>query len=185
MSDATNPNDLADAPHLLRARPVSVIERIATAEELASVVRHDVRNKLGSVRNAAFFIERKLQRENLLQDDPRTQEFLKLIATELDRANELLDDGFTFTRLHPRAVGDQTLAGALTQVLSALPEALRERVTVDVGEEARVHADAEELHLLLSCLLDNALEASPASAVRVRAEAGSRHTSQAAKAIDA
>ena len=57
------------------------------AEESLSVIRHDLRNKLGSIRNAAFYVRRKLDKiaPEVAIKDPRVPEFLAMIATEIPR----------------------------------------------------------------------------------------------------
>jgi hypothetical protein len=40
--------------------PLGPVEQAAAAEEMLSVMRHDLRNRLATVRNAVYFIRRKL-----------------------------------------------------------------------------------------------------------------------------
>lgn len=70
------------------------------AEEVASAVRHDVRNKLGAIRNAAFYLGKKCQGSELWAADPRFPAFFKLIEDQLAEAERILTE-----RLRPPGEG--------------------------------------------------------------------------------
>src|SRR4051812_40775412 len=61
-------------------------------EEAMSVLRHDVRNKLGAIRNASFYLQRKVERAApaLWSEDPRMPKFFELIGSELTAAEKTL-----------------------------------------------------------------------------------------------
>ena len=72
-----------------------LVYRVATRAEDVRVEaqsrrqRHSLRNRLGSIRNAAFFLARKLH-DDWKQAEPRLPEFLELIQSEVALAEELL-----------------------------------------------------------------------------------------------
>jgi hypothetical protein len=67
------------------------LARLFWHEEMASTVRHHVRNKLSSVRNSIFYIRRKVQEDTqLVRDDPRVGQFFQLIETELEACSSAL-----------------------------------------------------------------------------------------------
>src|SRR5262249_18076901 len=51
-------------------------------DEATGGTRHDVRNKLGSLGNGAFYVRRKLEGQSVLESDPRVPRFLDLIDQE-------------------------------------------------------------------------------------------------------
>jgi hypothetical protein len=61
------------------------------AEKVASVLRHNLRNKFSSILNAVSYIERSLEKMELLGRDPRIARFFELIGKELEAADGLLD----------------------------------------------------------------------------------------------
>ena len=46
--------------------PLGAAERAAIALEVASLMRHDLRNKLSAIRNAAFYIRRRAEKSDLI-----------------------------------------------------------------------------------------------------------------------
>ncbi|WP_394827021.1 hypothetical protein [Pendulispora albinea] len=88
---------------MLTKDPLGAAEQIVMLEELASSVRHDLRNRLGNIRNAAFWLRRRFEgvRES---EDPRVATFFSLIDEEVFAADGLLE------RLHERFPPDHALA---------------------------------------------------------------------------
>src|SRR5262245_27630114 len=68
--------------------------RVFVVWEAAAVLRHDVRNKLAAVRNAGFYLRRKITAEaaELCARDTRVPTFLDLIRSEVDAADAMLGD---------------------------------------------------------------------------------------------
>lgn len=141
-------------------------ERWLLADELSSHMRHKVRNKLGSVRNAAFFIRRSLEK-SATPPAPRLLTFFQLIDDELCAADQHLGhqpaampgSGALLERLQLRACIDAALAlrGLLPALPTALPTSLE--VTVRCNPALTLTGRAAELTVALCCLLDNACEA--------------------------
>jgi signal transduction histidine kinase len=136
---------------------LAATERWLLAQELLSQVRHPLRNKLGSVRNAAFFIRRSLEKSGM-PTDPRVASFLKLIDEELHTADRQLTSGFGGTResASPRSRTQlsECIDGAL--VLRAPPAGVS--ISVQCAEDPTLWLNAGEVIVALGCLLDNACE---------------------------
>lgn len=133
-------------------------ERAAVADVVASTLRHDLRNKLASVRNASFYLMRKMQKTDVWGADARVEAFFQLIDRELAAAEEVL------TRRAPVASSDRPLCHASEAMEHGLREArVPEQVRVERDFKARgtVPLDLEDLALLVRCLVDNAVEAMP------------------------
>jgi K+-sensing histidine kinase KdpD len=149
------------------------LERRALVEEVLSSLRHDVRNKLAAVRNAAYFIAQKAKRTEFWSSDPRIEEFFKLIATEVSAAERLLSSkplgeapelvaqpakvgralGVAIERFASHTVTfssaftDVQLVLALEDELVALGISLIDSALADVGSARRIEvrcADARE-----------------------------------------
>ena len=134
-------------------------ERAAVADVVASTLRHDLRNKLASIRNASFYLMRQMKKTEVWSTDPRVETFFQLIEKELASAEELLS-----MRSPPTASGPKPHCHAREAVERALSEAYLPgsvRVERALTEKAEVGLDREELAVLVGCLVDNAVEAMP------------------------
>ncbi|MGZ3477250.1 MAG: hypothetical protein ACXVCJ_22325, partial [Polyangiales bacterium] len=54
------------------------VEHFAIAEEIASLVRHDLRNRLGAIRNSSYFLQRRVKTTPLWSEEPRVPKFFAL-----------------------------------------------------------------------------------------------------------
>jgi signal transduction histidine kinase len=155
---------LRDPAHLLASA-----ERAAIAEEVASVLRHDMRNRLAVVRNAAVFIRKRLSSTEAWRAEPRLETFAGVIDAEIAAANTLLAERMNLSHLFARQVEAVNAGPCLELAVAAarLPSGLVVDLVVDSGN---VQADATELALALRCLVENAAEACR-SAVHVRGRA--------------
>jgi signal transduction histidine kinase len=139
-------------------------ERAAVAEVLASVLRHDLRNRFSSIRNATYYLMRQAQKTELWKSDPRMESFFQLIERELASAEDLLSNRDPLgSRAQPRGRGrlSEGVERALGHV--RIPESVR----LEQSWEGKDFVDIyeEDLVLLTRCLLDNALEAMPTGGV--------------------
>ncbi|QSQ20869.1 HAMP domain-containing histidine kinase [Pyxidicoccus parkwayensis] len=134
-------------------------ERSAVADVVASTLRHDLRNKLASIRNASFYLMRQMKKTEVWSADPRVETFFQLIEKELASAEELLSK-----RSPPAATGPKPRCRPSDAVERALSEAdLPEGVQVqrELSAKGEVELDREDLAVLVGCLVDNAVEAMP------------------------
>lgn len=89
-------------------------EAIASAK--SSHLRHGLRNRLGSIRNAAFFLRRRARPE-WLEAEPRLAEFLDLIQAEASAGEVLLAETSA-----ERGAGEPTDFGAAVAAGAAAAE---------------------------------------------------------------
>ncbi|MCE9668982.1 ATP-binding protein [Myxococcus stipitatus] len=133
-------------------------ERAAVADVVASTLRHDLRNKLASIRNASFYLMRKMQKTDAWGADARVEAFFQLIDRELAAAEEVL------SRRAPVVSSERPSCRARDAAERALTEARLSdgvRVERDFRDNGKVPLDLEDLALLVRCLVDNAVEAMP------------------------
>jgi signal transduction histidine kinase len=140
--------------------PLAGLERVAFAEEVAAVLRHELRNKLSSVRNAAYYLSQRAAQAGIGASDPRFTAFLQLIDEQVAGCDQLLCDKASFADVYPRRVGRVRL-GACAERAAALSRAASP-VSITVEDEGEVEADPDELALAIRCLIENAAEASEA-----------------------
>ncbi|MEZ4221278.1 MAG: ATP-binding protein [Polyangiaceae bacterium] len=145
--------------------PLALTFHAAIAEETRSQLRHALKNRLGGIRNAAFYLKKRAQGSELAASDPRVPKFLTLIDQEVEALSALMDQEPDLD-VAPAAKTSaaRCAALALRSLGSRAVPVLTECVDVEwVALEARVA-------LALRCLLENAIEAAPAGThVSVRA----------------
>jgi signal transduction histidine kinase len=147
--------------------PLDTVERVAFAEEVSSVTRHEARNKLAAARNAATYIRRRLSQADAWRNDPRVQTFHELMENELHGVSELLDPrellGHVFARQVERADAAACVREAVDR--ARIAESARVAVRVDAAP-CEVTVDRRELALAVRCLVENAVEATADELVR-------------------
>jgi signal transduction histidine kinase len=132
------------------------LERRLIAVAVASHLRHELRNRLAGIRNAMFYIRRKVEPTSVFDDDPRVAKFFGLVDDEVERAMSVLDALRTGSETETTAL---PLHDLLDDVLADLPDGVEvHRMTTS----ARVLGDADALRLALSALVVNAVEATAA-----------------------
>jgi signal transduction histidine kinase len=78
-------------------------EKLAAVGQLASGVGHELRNPLGVIKNAAYYIKTKVG-----TDDPKLAKHLTIMEREINNSNRIISDllGFSRTRLPSIAPSD-------------------------------------------------------------------------------
>ncbi|MCB9588274.1 MAG: hypothetical protein H6718_22900 [Polyangiaceae bacterium] len=117
------------------------------AEAQSRRQRHNLRNRLGSIRNAAFFLSRKLH-PDWKQSEPRLPEFLELIQSEVALAEELLkrpsDSLCDFEVSTEVAVALALFALGLEPACT--PSCIPNQATIDLAAALCLLADVEVRH---------------------------------------
>ncbi len=134
------------------------VERLSALEEVVGVVRHDVRNKLASVRNATFFLKIKGQKSDFFALDKRIPEFFALIESELTAADEMLGEHEGMKRIYARRAGRPSARAMVLRGIAYanVPPGIETRI--DLGDAA-IPVDAGEYTLAVRCIVDNAIDA--------------------------
>jgi signal transduction histidine kinase len=139
--------------------PLYAVELACVLEESTAMLRHDVRNRLGSIRNMAFYLRRKLSDTDSARADERIGEFFGKIEGEIEWIGELIDAwGARVKQTYvPRA---RSVGAAQVLELALQSARLPAQVQVDAEfGEGSLSGDPLELALAIRCLLENAAEA--------------------------
>jgi CheY-like chemotaxis protein len=155
-----------------RVDPLDRLESAAIAEEAMSEMRHDVRNKLGSIRNATFYLRKRTEGTPLWESDARVAQLFTLIDETLSDASRLLDGrGRALEEILPRRVERVEGACCVERAIESARLPAGVTIDLDLGPGA-LRADASEVALAARCLIENAAEAAPeGSVVSVRSSA--------------
>ena len=137
-------------------------ERLAAIGKLSAGVAHDLRNPLGAIQNAAYYLKGKITSSELLAQNPRVGEFLDIMGEEIESSNQVLADLMDFARVNPPNRSPTQLETVVDSALARtrLKESVQVAKRFD-GQPLRVLADSEQLHRVFENLLKNADEAMP------------------------
>jgi signal transduction histidine kinase len=130
-------------------------EKVAAISKFSSVVSHELRNPLASLKNIAYYLTRAIKFE-----DERTKKMLGMLSEEIDRTNGLIGE---LTDLSHAKRLNKTMANLeeLAQVsLSAITLKEGIALTKDI-EKIEANVDPEKIKLILHNLIKNSQEAMP------------------------
>lgn len=144
--------------------------RLLVVWEAAAVLRHDLRNKLASVRNASFYLQRKIgsHASSLMAEDARIATFFELIATEIAAAEAIIAGRVPTPGPEPQP-GAFDLARAVEGALGHLRPAAT--LSVRAGGSAMARGSLLEATIASFCVIENALESEGVSEIRINCHA--------------
>lgn len=132
-------------------------EKLAVLGKVADTVGHELRNPLGVMSNAVYYLQAVLG-----DADETTKEYLGIIKDEIANADRIVSDLLDAVRTKPPNPAMVDIAGMVEQTLRKcdIPPAVIVRLEMPPGlPVARV--DPMHLHQILWNLITNAVEAMP------------------------
>lgn len=131
--------------------------RLATLGQVAATIAHELRNPLGAVRNAVYYIRRYL-----IKDQPQLFEFLQIIDMEVATADRIITDLLEMSRAKEPGIQQLDLSTVVREIWRQLkqPEAIQFHCHV-AQVPFWVWADATQFRQILINLLTNAVQAMP------------------------
>jgi PAS domain S-box-containing protein len=141
---------------LAKAREKLVTQtRLATIGQVAASIAHELRNPLGAVRNAAYYLKRHTSAEN-----PKIPEYLSIIDQEIGAADSIIGDMMEMVRSKEPIKESVDLGRTFREVLDRICPKGEIRCDLSVDPDPFiVHADAGQLRQILGNLLTNAVQA--------------------------
>lgn len=146
-------------------------ERLTTLGQLSASIAHELRNPMGAIRNAAFFLGMAVE-----DPDPDVGEALEIMEDEIGRCEEIIRSLLDFVSARPPERRELPLNEVVREALREMevPEAVDVVTELD-GALPSIEADGNQLRQVLRNLLHNAVQAMPA---------GGRLTVKTARVID-
>ena len=137
--------------------------KLAAIGQLAGQVAHDVRNSLGAISNAAFYLRRRLVGSDLVQANPRIAQFLQMVDEEVAHTNQVVTDLMDSARVSPPSFSLTNVGETIDRTLSSMEMGENVRVVKKYNPALpEIMADREQLqHGVFMNLVSNARDAMP------------------------
>jgi len=132
-------------------------EKLAILGQLAGGVGHELRNPLGVISNAVYFLQMTLP-----DADETTSEYLGIISSEVRDAEKIVADLLDFSRTRTPDREEIAVSDLVTQVLGKRPPPEGVQVTTEIGPDLPpVYVDPRQMGQVLTNLVTNAYQAMP------------------------
>lgn len=143
---------------LARLRDQLVVStRFATLGQVAATIAHELRNPLGAVRNAVYYIRRYL-----VQDHQELIDFLQIIDMEVTTADRIITDLLEMTRAKEPGIQPLDLYTIAQEIWSRSKQPSKiDFCCVVPHQPFWVFADPTQLRQVLANLITNAIQAMP------------------------
>lgn len=151
-------------------------EKLAVLGQVAGSVGHELRNPLGVMNNAVYFLQTVLA-----GSDDSVKEYLNIIKSEIASSERIVSDLLDSVRTkppHPEIVGVAELIGQTLRKYAVPPSVT---VKLDIPETLPpLWGDAMQIHQVLRNLISNGVEAMPkGGTLEIRAVADETETNVA------
>lgn len=132
-------------------------EKLAVLGQVAGSVGHELRNPLGVMSNAVYFLQ------TVLSDaDETTREYLNIIKDEIASSERIVTDLLDSVRTqppHPETVGVEVL---ISQILRKCVIPSTVTIRLDIPETlSPLQVDSQQIHQVFRNLISNGVEAMP------------------------
>jgi len=137
-------------------------EKLSAIGQMASVVGHEIRNPLGVINNAIYYIRTKLEMSLGLELDPKIKKHIGIIEKEIDASNKIVNDLLGFSRTRPPMAQPHDLNKIIEDSLSVV--SIPETVKVEIGlylELPPALVNPDEVRQVFVNLINNAWQAMP------------------------
>lgn len=136
-------------------------ERLAAVGQLAASIGHDLRNPLAAVRNAHYYVSRRLAGTEFAKD-ARIAQMLAVIDKELAVSTKIISDLLDFARERKAHRVACPLAPLVDDAISIVPVIKHVQITNELTDTLPVlDLDRDQLRQVLVNLIQNAAEAIP------------------------
>jgi PAS domain S-box-containing protein len=132
-------------------------EKLAVLGQLANGVGHELRNPLGAIKNAAYFLNMVLEKP-----EPEVKETLKILEKEVAASEKIINSLLDFARIRPPIKREVDIKEIMQEVLSRInvPENIEVKSQVDESFPT-IMADPGQLGQVFENIILNALQAMP------------------------
>ncbi len=144
-------------------------EKLAVLGQVAGSVGHELRNPLGVISNAVYFLQ------TVLSDaDETTREYLDIIKNEIANSERIVSDLLDSVRTQPPHPESASVRQIIEQTVGKLTIPSNVRITLDMPETLpMLWVDVQQMQQVFRNLVSNGIEAMPdGGTLDIRAVAG-------------
>jgi len=157
---AAPPETLPERPPA-KATPASLAadtrrDRLAVMGQLTGGIAHELRNSLGAISNASYFLGMALEKP-----EPEVQESLDILRKQVTNAERIITSLLDFARARPPELEPTDLNEVVRAAVARLKPPDNIKLTTELAQLSEIAADAGQLGQVLDNLLHNALQAMP------------------------
>ena len=131
-------------------------QRLEAIKQLATMVAHDLRNPLAGIRNATYYIKRKLGNA-----DQTIREMLEIIDREVVFANDIVNDLLDFASDRPLELKLESINSLIEETLYLIQIPENIEVIKEFEEIPKIYVDANRLKRVFKNLIENSVQAMP------------------------
>jgi len=131
-------------------------QRLEAIKQLATMVAHDLRNPLAGIRNATYYIKRKLGNA-----DQTIREMLEIIDREVVFANDIVNDLLDFASDRPLELKLESINSLIEETLRLIQIPENIEVIKEFEEIPKIYVDANRLKRVFKNLIENSVQAMP------------------------
>jgi signal transduction histidine kinase len=137
-------------------------EKLAAIGQLAGGVGHELRNPLGAIKNAIYFIKGKISNSELIKKEPRIMEFLDIVDDEINSSNKIINDLLGFSRVGKPAVSPVKIEKVIDEAIAhiPIPESVELIKNLD-GSIPEIKVDSDQIRQVFVNIITNAVQAMP------------------------
>ncbi|MBI5211352.1 MAG: HAMP domain-containing histidine kinase [Elusimicrobia bacterium] len=127
--------------------------------KMTSLIGHEIRNPLAVISNSIYYIKNKV--EAAQSKDEKVAKHIRIIESEVQRANSILKEVSLFFKLKELATKAAALDGFMEELLAAhaFPDGIA--VKKSLQSKATVSIDPAQLQRAVEAVLQNAVDALP------------------------
>lgn len=153
---ATRTNQLSEALTQLEAAQKDLIrkERLATLGQLSSSVGHELRNPLGVMTNAVYYLE-ATQRDA----PPKVREYLGIIRGQIRVSEKIVSDLLDYARIKPPQRSTVAVGPFIEEAMGRVMTPKSVTVVKEFGGPPAMFVDSVQIGQIVINLLSNAVQA--------------------------
>jgi signal transduction histidine kinase len=137
-------------------------EKLAALGQVSRGIAHDLRNPLGGIKNAAYWLKTHVTDHGGIYAHPKLEQFLDIIDQQVDRSNDYITDLMNFASVKAPAFVETNLGELLKNTLATMEKKNDIKLSWDISSELHpAIVDVAQFQRVFLNLANNAQEAMP------------------------